>query len=315
MHEFFRNGPLMVLAPMYKNCGLAYRTLSRKYGANLCYTEMVHTQKFLQAKNKKRWLDDFIDSPLIVQICGNDPCVMRKAAEHFTSALAVDVNFGCPQLIAKRGNYGVYLQNDWQLTSEIIKRLSSLERPVTCKIRIFDDDRRTIDYARMIEMSGCKMLAVHGRTREQRGPNTGLANWDAIKLVKEQLGIPVISNGNILCRKDITDCLSFTKCDGVMVAETHLYNPLIFSGENKSSFEILNEYFDLCDETTPMYEIKSHTHKILHKAFDQHESYKNKIQNVGTMWQIRGIVGELESLCGNELKILQPRIRHAKQLI
>ncbi|ELQ74875.1 tRNA-dihydrouridine synthase [Trachipleistophora hominis] len=310
MDDLFKNRPLMVLAPMYKNCGLAYRTLSRKYGTDLCYTEMVHTQKFLQTKNKKRWLDDFVDSPLIVQICGNDPCVMRKAAEYFTGALAIDVNFGCPQLIAKRGNYGAYLQDDWQLTSEILKSLSSLEQPVTCKIRIFDDDKRTIDYVRMIEMSGCKMLAVHGRTREQRGQNTGLANWNTIKLVKEHLTIPVISNGNILCRRDVIDCLNFTKCDGVMVAETHLYNPLIFSDVKKSSFEVLREYFDLCGEATPIYEIKSHTYKILHKAFDQYDIYKCKIQKAGTFWEIRGIVDELERLCDCELKILKPRIRH-----
>lgn len=308
--EIFNGKPLMVLAPMYKNCGLAYRTLARKYGATLCYTEMVHSYKFIKTKDKRRWLDDFVDTPLIVQICGNDPSIMYQTAEYFPRALAIDVNFGCPQQIAKRGNYGSFLQDDWQLSSEIVKKLASFVRPVTCKIRIFKDEKKTIDYVRMLENSGCKMIAVHGRTREQRGVNTGLANWDMIRLIKDHLRIPVISNGNILFRGDIQKCIEYTKCDGIMVAETHLYNPLIFSDEKKSSFEILREYLGLCNTNTEIYEIKSHVYKIMHRVLDEHESYRSKIQSSRDLNEINIFIDELEMFCSNELKTLRPRQRH-----
>lgn len=310
MDVLFKKKPLMVLAPMYKNCGLAYRTLSRKYGADLCYSEMIHASKFIQTKNKKRWLDDLIDNPLIVQICGNDPNMIYRAAEYFPNVLAIDINFGCPQLIAKRGNYGAYLQNNWQLSSEIVKKMAQFTRPVTCKIRIFDDNRKTIDYVRMLEMSGCKMMAVHGRTREQRGPNTGLANWETIRLVKEHLSIPVISNGNILSASDIHDCIKYTGCDGVMVAETHLYNPLIFSDKKMPSFEILKKYLDLCQDTDGMYEIKSHTYKIISKALKCFTGYVDKISGAINMYEIKQIIGELENRCNSELKVCEPYIRH-----
>ena len=69
--------------------------------------------------------------------------------------------------------------------------------PLSVKIRILGSEEETLKYATMIENAGASMLTVHGRMREQRGVNTGLANWDMIKRVKEKLNIPVIANGNI----------------------------------------------------------------------------------------------------------------------
>jgi len=174
------------------------------------------------------------DRPLIVQFCANDPANLLKAAkavEHHCDA--IDINFGCPQDIARRGHYGCYLQDDWDLVFRLIRVLhDNLTIPVTAKFRVFPSLEKTVEYAQMMERAGAQILTCHGRTREQKGHNSGLADWMKIRAVKEAVSVPVFANGNILFHSDIQRCLEDTGADAVMTAEGNLYNPTILTSSS-----------------------------------------------------------------------------------
>ncbi|KAH8855615.1 tRNA-dihydrouridine(16/17) synthase [NAD(P)(+)]-like [Schistosoma japonicum] len=177
--------PKYVLAPMVDGSELAWRMLGRKYGVQLTFTPMINSTSFLVNKKYRHSCLQFAseDRPIIVQFCANSPDTFIKCAKLVQPFCdAVDLNLGCPQGIAKKGHYGAFLQDEWDCLKHIISRASSeLSVPVTCKIRIFSDVDRTVQYAKLLEAAGASMLTVHGRTREMKGQKTGLADWNQIR--------------------------------------------------------------------------------------------------------------------------------------
>eukprot|EP01035_Chromulina_nebulosa_P001092 gene1092-1480_t len=129
--------PKKIVAPMVEHSDLAYRMMTRHYGAELVYTQMFNCNSFLSSKDFRElsFTTTETDRPLIVQFAGHDPQALLAAAKLVEDKCdAVDLNLGCPQGIAKRGRYGAFLMEELDLLSEIVSTLSKgLKVPVTCK--------------------------------------------------------------------------------------------------------------------------------------------------------------------------------------
>lgn len=174
-----------------------------------------------------------VDRPLVVQFCSNSPNDLLAAAKYVQPFCeAVDLNLGCPQGIARKGHYGAFLQEDWDLVYSLINTLhKNLDIPVTAKMRILETKEKTLEYAKRIVSAGASILTVHGRQRDQKGHKTGLADWAMIRYLRENLPPDTVlfANGNILRYEDIAKCIEATGADGVMSAEGNLYDPTIFA--------------------------------------------------------------------------------------
>jgi tRNA-dihydrouridine synthase 1 len=230
------------MPPEYRTTLLAYSPMfhSRLWLENRKVPRDHFQPTRLEKENVERsveepWLDGnpAYDRPLFVQFCANDPNTLLEAAQTVAPYCdAVDLNLGCPQGIAKRGNYGAFLQEDPSLIYNLINKLhTGLSVPVTAKMRILETKEKTLEYAKTILSAGASIITVHGRQRHQKGHFAGIADWSAIKYLREHLPADTVifANGNILQHEDIQRCLDATGADGVMAAEGNLNNPAIFA--------------------------------------------------------------------------------------
>lgn len=295
--------PTRIVAPMVDQSELAWRVLSRRYGATLCYTPMFHAKLFATSEKyrKEMWCDldgdAKLDRPLIVQFCANDPEYLLEAAKLVEDKCdAVDLNLGCPQGIAKKGHYGSFLMEEWDLIHKLIRTLhDNLKVPVTAKIRVFPEQQKTLDYAKMVLDAGAQFLTVHGRLREQKGQKTGLADWDIIKFLRDNLPEDTVffANGNILYPEDIDRCSQYINCDAVMSAEGNLYNPGVFNvehvGDKDKTFprvdKLAREYFEIikneCHESLGSRKaMKSHFFKLLRPFLPHHTDIRSSIASL-----------------------------------
>ena len=219
-----------------------FRVMARRFGADLCVSEMVSSVAMHYEDKKTATLaqihDD--DMPFSIQIFGHDPEIMAKSAyllssgtyKHALNARVpdfIDINMGCPVKKIVNSGDGSALMKNPTLCGQIIEATVKKSLvPVTVKIRAGWDKSsiNCTEIAKIAEQSGASAVTIHARTRSQMYEPS--ADWEIISAVKESVKIPVIGNGDIFCADDAIKMINQTRCDGVMVGRGAMGNPFIF---------------------------------------------------------------------------------------
>ena len=224
----------LVLGPMAGVTDWAFRTICAELGADITVTEMV-SSRALVYKDKKSaaLLRKNTGSVCGAQIFGNDPAIMAEGARlalEISGADFIDINMGCPMPKIANSGDGCGLMRTPELAADILSAVvKAVDVPVTVKCRLGWDKGsiNVLDFTRRMEDNGAAMIAVHGRTRSML--YTGVADWDTIAKVKQQLSVPVIANGDITGGEAAVRCSNWTKADGLMIGRSTFGNPWIFS--------------------------------------------------------------------------------------
>ena len=225
-------------APMCGVMDTPFRAMLLKFGTPLLYTEMIASHAtLLECRQKyvnQATLKEKSNVPFVIQLAGCDPKIMSKATKIAIDRGAdiVDMNFGCPVKKIVNSFSGSALMKDEKLSYEIIKSVSStahkLNIPVTIKMRIGWDEqhKNAVNIAKIAEKEGISAITIHCRTRSQM--YSGKADWNFAKILKENVKIPVIVNGDIELQ-NIDKALEISTADGVMIGRALYGKPWLIA--------------------------------------------------------------------------------------
>lgn len=225
------------LAPMAGVADRAFRQICVDFGAAYTVGEMVSCKGLCYGDRKSRELLilDEDTHPAAIQLFGDDPAIMAKAAALTLEYKPdiIDINFGCPAPKIAGNHCGSALLKEPQLCEKIVRAVSdTVDIPVTAKIRkgFQKGNNVAVEVALACEAGGAKAITVHGRTRDQMYAPP--VDRECIRQVKQAVKVPVIANGDIYTAKDAASMYEETGCDLVMVGRGALGAPWIFSEIN-----------------------------------------------------------------------------------
>lgn len=219
------------LAPMAGYTNSVYRMIAKEMGVGLVYSEMISAKGLIYDNDRTNEML-FInpqEHPISIQLFGGEIDELVHAAkiiDQKTNADIIDFNMGCPVKKVLKSNAGSKLLLDSDHIYNIVEAVvKAVNKPVTVKIRAGWDHSNIncIEVAQKIEKAGASAIAIHGRTKSDL--YRGKVDLDYIKMVKDNVSIPVIGNGDVKSIQDAVLMKQYTGVDGIMVGRGSFGNP------------------------------------------------------------------------------------------
>ena len=299
--------PIYVLAPLAGYTDLPFRSVVKKFGADLTVSEMLSSNALVHNSEKTLHMlqKSSVEDPYSVQISGSSVDVIKAAVEILNTHDGIDVidlNCGCPVPKVVGHGSGSSLLLDLPLMGSIIRTIkdTSNKNMTSVKMRLGFEKNNHVAIAKMIEDSGADFIAVHGRTRT--GKFKAEVDYDAIKEIKEAVSIPVIANGDIDSYQKAKWVLEHTGCDGVMIGRGAVGAPWIFhqlrSGEenidNVLKHKIIMEHFDKMIEFYGQHGVamfRKHTHTYS-KGYRGASKLRDEVNRINEIQDYRNLLDE-----------------------
>lgn len=224
----------LILAPMAGITETVFRTLCKNNGADIVFSEMVSADGIYYNGQKTISLLTFNkqERPIGIQVFGSNAKHIAYAARYIEEHVRpdfIDLNCGCPVPKVVKKNGGAALLKDKKLYKETITTLTkATSLPVTVKLRSGWRKNEWVDteYAKIAEECGVAAVTLHPRSKTMAF--SGHALWERIALLKKNIRIPVIGNGDIITPEDGLNMFSQTGCDSIMIGRGAYGNPWIF---------------------------------------------------------------------------------------
>lgn len=300
------------LAPMVEMNDLAFRILVRRHEVKVCWTGMINSKQWNMSKKYQQttFQTNEIDKPLICQISGSlDSDLLSTARSLSSSCCALDINLGCCQKVAKRGNYGYFMVDTENKRQDVIKLVSDISNSITVplcvKIRMIENDiNLTVNFAKELEKAGAKILTIHARSAQQ--DKSGCINIECVKEIVKNLSIPVIANGGITSKQEAEQVLNETGAAGVMIGQALLKNPALLECDNndpeekkrKNLFDVAREYLSIVKSVggCGLDIVTRHLFYIFDNIMGTNNELRQKLSTTGNMDEIEKFVDFLEKM-------------------
>ena len=231
------------VAPMMqrtdRHCRYFHRLLAPGVGL---YTEMVHAEAVIHARDRRFLRHDRAERPLALQLGGSEPGALAEAAGLAAAAGfdEINLNVGCPSARVKAGRFGACLMHEPGRVAECVRAMrdAAAGRPVTVKTRIGTNHRQKFSqlysFARTTQDAGAAALIVHARIAVLEGlspkenRNVPPLRYNTVYRLKRALGDwLIVINGGV---SSVAECSThLERVDGVMLGRAAYANPWLLT--------------------------------------------------------------------------------------
>ena len=299
--------PLYVLAPLAGFTDLPFRSVVKKFGADLTVSEMLSSNALAHGSTKTLHMLEKSpnEDPYSVQISASEVDMARRAVEILNDKDGIDIidlNCGCPVPKVVGHGSGSSLLKNLPLMGNIIKSIkdTSNKNLTSVKIRLGFEEKNHIEIAKIVEANGADFLAVHGRTRS--GKFKAPVDYDAIRDIKKAVSIPVIANGDIDSYEKAQWVLEHTGADGVMIGRGAVGAPWIFHQlrngtshiDKNIKHAIIMEHFDKMIEFYGQHGVamfRKHTHTYS-KGYRGASALRNSVNSISNIQEYRDLLDD-----------------------